>query len=57
MGRPGIITGGIAFLVALIFFATDLLPTFWKLAIALPCVMAGFLVMWYSIPKEKRFRM
>lgn len=57
MGRPGIIAGGITFLAGLILVAANQLfeSSFQAFAGGLVMIIVGFCVMWYSIPKEKRF--
>ena len=57
MGRLGIIAGGIVFLVSLIIFAANqLFEARWAVVVgSMVAMIVGFCVMWYSIPKKKRF--
>ena len=56
MGKLRIISGGVVMLIGLIMFAINQLTEFSDQMVlgGLGCVVVGFCVMWYSIPREKR---
>lgn len=56
VGRLRIISGGMILLAGLFMFALNLLTEFSDQMVVggTACLIVGFGVMWYNIPKEKR---
>ena len=56
MARLRIISGGVVMLIGMVMFAINQLTEFSDQVVlgGLGCIVVGFCVMWYSIPREKR---